>query len=149
GGGGGGGAGGSGASQLLRRLSVVCVEDAILHPGLPLVVWLMAAEPKGYNLGASHVSALLRVVYQLAMVQVRDGLPDPWDGGGAAEGAGAPAAAASGPATLAEVDELGLPPAEGCLVKCLVMRAGYGGMACDVRMLRGFAGYWAARFRGA
>lgn len=30
--------------QLLRRLSVVCVEDGVLHPGLPLVVWLMAAQ---------------------------------------------------------------------------------------------------------
>ncbi len=36
-----------GPAQLLRRLSVVCVEDAILHPGLPLVVWLMAAQVRG------------------------------------------------------------------------------------------------------
>jgi hypothetical protein len=30
--------------ELLRRLSIICVEDALLHPALPLVVWLMAAQ---------------------------------------------------------------------------------------------------------
>ena len=34
------------ASELLRRLSIICLEDAILHPHLPLIVWLMAAQSK-------------------------------------------------------------------------------------------------------
>ena len=34
------------AGELLRRLSIICLEDAILHPGLPFVVWLMAAHSK-------------------------------------------------------------------------------------------------------
>ncbi|GLI60475.1 hypothetical protein VaNZ11_002634 [Volvox africanus] len=138
-----------GAAQLLRRLSIVCVEDAILHPGLPFVVWLMAAQAKGFVLGRTHLDALLCLVYQLAMVQVRDGLPDPWDGGDSAT-VGTPVDATSqGPVTLQQVDELALPAAEACLVKCLLFRASYGGMGGDVRMMRIFAGYWAARFKGS
>ena len=34
------------AGELLRRLSIICLEDAMLHPDLPLVVWLMAAHAK-------------------------------------------------------------------------------------------------------
>jgi hypothetical protein len=30
--------------ELLRRVSVICVEDAVLHPSLPMLVWLMAAQ---------------------------------------------------------------------------------------------------------
>ena len=33
-------------AELLRRLAIICLEDAILHPGLPLVVWCMAAQSK-------------------------------------------------------------------------------------------------------
>ena len=32
--------------ELLRRLSIICLEDAILHPRLPVVVWLMVAHSK-------------------------------------------------------------------------------------------------------
>lgn len=28
---------------LLRRLSIICLEDGLLHPQLPLVVWAMVA----------------------------------------------------------------------------------------------------------
>ncbi|PNW88847.1 hypothetical protein CHLRE_01g047350v5 [Chlamydomonas reinhardtii] len=233
--------GGGGPQQLLRRLSIICVEDSLLHPGLQLVVWLMAAQAKGYVLGRSHVDALLALTYQLAAVGVRDALPrTPWGrlaaagaaGGGAGgaeedaaeaveaeeelfvdeeegdeEGCGAGAAAGGAeakiPRSLFEVDELaaspagagaagadscrgmvghadgsvggggggggaggggggggcsgagggssspgGLGPQEAGLVKALLLRAAYGGMACDVQLLRGFAGYWAARFLG-
>lgn len=32
-----------GAEALTRRLAVVCLEDGLLHPQLPLVVWTMMA----------------------------------------------------------------------------------------------------------
>ncbi|PNH10384.1 hypothetical protein TSOC_002885 [Tetrabaena socialis] len=131
-------------AQLLRRLSIICVEDSILHPGLPLVVWLMAAQGKGYIMGAAHVSALLCLTYQLATVGVRDGLPEPWDGGGGEAEVGA-----SGGGPQADDPARDLPAAEAGLIRCLLLRASYGGMACDVRLLRGFAAYWSARFRGA
>lgn len=32
-----------GALKLTRRLSIICLEDGLLHPQLPLVVWTMMA----------------------------------------------------------------------------------------------------------
>jgi hypothetical protein len=32
---------------LLRRLSIICLEDGLLHPQLPLVVWAMLAVVRG------------------------------------------------------------------------------------------------------
>ena len=51
------------------------------------------------------------------------------------------------PSTFSELDAA-LPAAEAALVKALLTRASYGGMQGDVQMLRGYAGYWTARFSG-
>lgn len=36
-----------GTSELLRRVPVISLEDTLMHPALPLVVWLMAAQVTG------------------------------------------------------------------------------------------------------
>jgi hypothetical protein len=33
-----------GAGELLRRVPIIALEDTLMHPALPLVVWLMAAQ---------------------------------------------------------------------------------------------------------
>ncbi len=38
----------------------------MLHPALPLLVWLMAALAKGYTLGVALADVCLHVVHQLA-----------------------------------------------------------------------------------
>jgi hypothetical protein len=53
------------AAEALRRLPVVMVEDALLHPALPLVVWLMAGSAKGLTL-AHHPHACSLQVAALA-----------------------------------------------------------------------------------
>ena len=63
------------AGQFLRRVSIICLEDAMLHPDMPLLVWLMCAQAKGYTMGAAAASACLQIVYQLACVPVRDRYP--------------------------------------------------------------------------
>jgi hypothetical protein len=35
----------------LRRLGVICVEDALLHPRLPVVAWCMAAQVRRQGAG--------------------------------------------------------------------------------------------------
>jgi hypothetical protein len=32
--------------EFLRRITIICLEDALLHPGLPLLVWATAAQVK-------------------------------------------------------------------------------------------------------
>ncbi len=34
-------------ADFLRRVSIICLEDALLHPDMPLLVWLMCAQAKG------------------------------------------------------------------------------------------------------
>lgn len=41
-----------------------------------------------------------------------------------------------------------LPADAGTLVRCLLLRAGHGGMACDVQLLAEAAKVWAERFAG-
>ena len=63
------------AGEFLRRVSIICLEDALLHPEMPLLVWLMCAQAKGYTLGVAAASACLQIVYQLACMPVRDSYP--------------------------------------------------------------------------
>lgn len=63
------------AGEFLRRVSIICLEDAVLHPDMPLLVWLMCAQAKGYTMGATAASACLQIVYQLASMPVRDRHP--------------------------------------------------------------------------
>ena len=63
------------AGEFLRRISIICLEDAILHPDMPLLVWLMCAQAKGYTIGAAAAAACLQIVYQLACMPVRDHYP--------------------------------------------------------------------------
>ena len=51
-------------SELLRRLSIIMLEDAVLHPDLPLVAWLMAAAAKKYAPSLPLVERCLSAVHQ-------------------------------------------------------------------------------------
>ncbi|KAL3133249.1 hypothetical protein ABBQ38_007132 [Trebouxia sp. C0009 RCD-2024] len=117
------------AGEFLRRISIICLEDAILHPEMPLLVWLMCAQAKRYTMGVAAASACLQIVYQLACMPVRDCYPfDP--------------ASLSTEAGASSV----LNDEEALLVRCIAIRAAYGGMAGDVAMLRDFASLWTTRF---
>ena len=59
-------------ADALRRAAIVCLEDAVLHPHLPVVVWLMMAQAKGYKLSRDHQALLVRFFWDLASAHVRD-----------------------------------------------------------------------------
>ena len=42
------------------------IEDAILHPALPLVFWLTVASAGNFAPTELHVNLLLQIVYELA-----------------------------------------------------------------------------------
>ena len=69
-------------AECLRRLAVIAVEDATAHPATPLLVWFMAAQSKGYLLGAAARDAVARVAAELAACDVKDALGDPDPGPG-------------------------------------------------------------------
>ena len=134
------------ASDGIRRLCVIAIEDAILPPEhMPLLTWLMAAQSKGYALRSEHAAAVLQCVHDLASVAVRDSCSD----GAAADGTQPPgtsdtASLAAPPMPWAQMGD----PTAAMLVKCLLLRAAFGGMTGDVHMLHAAAGCWARRFAG-
>jgi hypothetical protein len=110
--------------EFLRRLPIVIMEDALLHPDLPFVVWLMMAVcgQQNYRLSPEHLNRCLRIVHDIAFVKVRDPLP----------------AILPRLPTLDELDTLR--EDEAALIKALLCRAAYGGMKetskCSKAMLR-------------
>jgi hypothetical protein len=122
--------------EAIRRLPIIVLEDAILHPSFPFLVWLMAANAKGYRPSKDHISELLRITHEVASIKVRDFLP--------------PTTAFNSPTTLSlsEIDNLDLGEEESNLVRSILLRASFGGMEGDVKMLKGYVSYWTARFQG-
>ncbi|KAG5189367.1 hypothetical protein JKP88DRAFT_177055 [Tribonema minus] len=53
-------------ADLVRRLGIICLEDSVLHPALPLLTWLMAAAGKGYIPPEPAVAACLAVVHEVS-----------------------------------------------------------------------------------
>lgn len=60
--------------ELLRRLCIIMVEDAILMPEFPTLVWIMAAVSKGYCLDKKRVYWLFGLIAKIALVSIRDPL---------------------------------------------------------------------------
>jgi hypothetical protein len=68
-------------AEALRRLLVICVEDALLHPTVPLITWFMLSQSKGYVLGAEANAAVARFAAELAGCESVDRLGTAGDKG--------------------------------------------------------------------
>ena len=53
------------------------LEDAVLHPALPLLCWLMIAQSKGYQPPSWLLAIVLHVVMEMTMAITRDTLEGP------------------------------------------------------------------------
>jgi hypothetical protein len=118
---------------LLRRLPIVIFEDSTLHPELPLLVWLMVAHSKDFELPLDLITKVLRVVFEVASCPWQDlethqnkTAQEP----GAMLSIGSFREGGSGntPSSVSDT-----------LIWSTLLRARYGGMAGDIRMLRRFA----------
>lgn len=58
--------------QFLRRFPIIVMEDAILHPNYPMLVWIMIAYHQSWKLTEFQVEFLLKIVYEVASCQYRD-----------------------------------------------------------------------------
>jgi hypothetical protein len=126
--------------DFVRRLPVIMIEDACLHPALPLVVFIMLAGSRGYCPPNSVLSAMLEITHELASGDWHDDLED--DGRHCdLDGAGS-----GGKQQLPMPRDFStLPPVEGALCRSLLFRAGYGGMKGDVAMMARAALVWKSR----
>lgn len=118
-----------GMFELLRRFTVVILEDAVLHVQYPLLIWLAVATSRGYKVKNADIIAVLTVVYEVAAGAEVDHLQllD---------------------RTSGETDM----QTEGLwrdLTLALAVRASYGGRSGDVEMIRRAVEVWGSRFGGA
>ena len=118
--------------ELLRRLPIIVLEDSSLHPDLPLLVWLMAAESKDYKVPTILISKVLEIVHEIASCPWTD-----YHQGSNDENKFTPEAALAG----------NVPHLCETMVRSISLRAQYGGMACDVKMLKLYERIWKCRFQ--
>lgn len=130
--------------EALRRLLVISVEDATLHPSTPLITWFMLAQAKGYCLGPEAKAAVVRFAAELAACDVKDTLEEVMDDENNSTNPESPTfsnAFRNLGAACADLTE-----EHGALVISLAIRGHFGGMRCDVDMLRTAASTWRSRF---
>ena len=111
-----------GVLEVLRRLPIVIVEDALVHPLLPNVVWLMMAVSKGYRLRKSDHLLLLLITYEICLPGVPCDmrcrvLTSHWK------------------LHTASASLCSLPQVRLAQPFSLLVRSAYGGMTCDLDML--------------
>ena len=123
--------------DLVRRLPIMVLEDSILHPDFPLLVWLMVAESKGFKPPQQLMIKLMRIVFEVASCPIKDPLPP--DDTFADEHVGN------------DDDEIDLADALGpdceMMLRAMLLRVSYGGMKCDTEMLMQYEHLWRKRFR--
>jgi len=120
-------------ADFLRRLPIIMIEDAMLHPRLPLIVWWVMAYSKGAPMTDQDAQVILKVAYDLAAISKRDSdclevqnsLPSPF---------------------VSFPDPLSTASTEQLLVRSLLLRAAYGGKPWDVDILKTAAIRWNERF---
>ncbi|AJF98101.1 hypothetical protein TW95_gp1367 [Pandoravirus inopinatum] len=117
-----------GVNDLLRRAVVILIEDAIVSPRLPLLVWFMAAAAKGFTLDDADLDLVANCMGQAAALTVRDCVPP----------------VESDPRHCARLGAPGNHP----IVDALLLRVCYGGTPGDMRMLARAASMWQARLTG-
>jgi hypothetical protein len=63
------------AMELLRRMIIICVEDVMLHPSIPIIAWLMVALTKGYIFHDIFSSICVLVLSDFCIAPYRDCYP--------------------------------------------------------------------------
>ncbi|OMJ89004.1 hypothetical protein SteCoe_8919 [Stentor coeruleus] len=110
-----------GIRELARRLCVIILEDTFLHEDLPLLVWCMGVGEYEYT--QEMLESIMQIVSDLAEVDYLDILDDDGD-----------------------VDVYGLWKKSEALVRSILIRGFYRGMAGDVIMLNNYAQAWNRRW---
>lgn len=128
-------------SKFLRRFPIIVLEDTVLHPKFPSLVFWMMASTKGYRFTRAELGAMLGVVLEVASSGHRDRLgkaaPPYFDLLSLCQPTQQPFPA----------DPTRLLPAEArAQLLAIGIRASYGGMPGDIAMMMDLAQRWSQRF---
>lgn len=122
--------------QLLRRLPIIMVEDVQVLAALPVLVWLMAAAGKGFELTRAMAAWLLGLVDSLAAHPTRDTVG--FDGA---------VDASANKGRLTAIARAKLPAEQAAILYALQLRRSHGGMPGDMAMLNNATSRWLKRFK--
>ena len=128
-------------------LVIIVFEDALLHPSLPLLVWLMLALSKGYTPGLPQLLAVLGITEDIARQPWRDPLAS--DGENNHEEAEGESDEGVQDQGVQDDDEEEEEEMARCwaLVESIRVRQLFGGMTGDMAMLGRYETLWRRRFR--
>ena len=136
--------------QCVRRLMIISIEDGTLHPDLPFLAWLMIALSKNFVASNLIKEEVCRIAGELAAQEFRDDGNDfdfvvdekecekEDDDVGVVDDVLPPLSAIQ--------EKFGSNSEETHLLTSLIVRAQFGGMEGDVRMLKKFIRVWMRRF---
>ena len=111
-------------NDLLRRLPIIMVEDASMHPGMPVLVFCMLADSKGYHLSPYLVLIIMQVLAEMTLCPVRDIRERHKE------------------EDIASIDTLPPHSACRCVIVSLLFRLSFGGMMGDAHMLNDACCSW-------
>jgi hypothetical protein len=147
--------------ELLRRMMIICLEDAMLHPSLPIIAWLMVALAKGYIFHDIFSSICVLVLADFCISDYRDCYPpeatieemiQTISNTFASNNSQPPTPVLSADSTnnnetgnLPCLFELIESKSWRTLIASLFIRASYGGMGFDRMMLEKYGLLWSTR----
>jgi len=133
--------------QCVRRLMVISIEDGTLHPDLPFLAWLMIALSKNFVASTRIKEEVCRIASELAAQEFRD------DGTTLVEKEVKEVKNDDSdddvdvlPSLSSIQEKFGSNSEETLLIASLIVRAQFGGMEGDVKMLKNFIRVWVRRF---
>ncbi|CAL6331879.1 unnamed protein product [Bathycoccus prasinos] len=133
--------------QCVRRLMIISIEDGTLHPGLPFLAWLMIALSKNFVASTRIKEEVCRIASELAAQEFRD------DGTTLVEKEVKEVKNDDSdddvdvlPSLSSIQEKFGSNSEETLLIASLIVRAQFGGMEGDVKMLKNFIRVWMRRF---
>ena len=122
-------------SGLVRRLSVIMIEDVALDASMTVLSWLVAALSKGYLMSQPQIEWLLGVTRWLSDYPASD-----------RRSRDSPDALEPVKMIKAVDDATSVSNANKDVLYSLLFRASYGGLKCDTKMFYDYAAIWLHRF---
>jgi len=133
--------------QCVRRLMIISIEDGTLHPDLPFLAWLMIALSKNFVASTRIKEEVCRIASELAAQEFRDDGTHSNEGEDDREEDDRDDVDVDILPSLSSIQEkFGSNSEETRLLASLIIRAQFGGMEGDVKMLKNFIRVWTRRF---
>lgn len=133
--------------EYLRRLPIILIEDGVFHWSYPVLIWLMIAHSKGYLAPFPLLLICLHIFIDGCLGKVKDIICDvPFEPPSSSSSSSSQSSSSSFvPPIQTSILDLQISP-QRTMLTSLLLRAAYGGMKGDVKMIRHIASQWATRF---